>query len=128
RVLFRSLKHPLIRLGRKEGAFARAIAALETAILRGPRPQAGTAGLAQALATFRSELGKLRRKEASELHPAEPPQQGVSRVPPRRTARRAHRVGARSRCRSRRSADLGSGSARDTLCGDGPVARPRGTT
>jgi ATP-dependent helicase/nuclease subunit B len=66
------LKHSLIRLGRKEGAFARAIAALETAILRGPRPQAGTAGLARALATFRSELGKLRRKEASELHPAEP--------------------------------------------------------
>ena len=66
------LKHSLIRLGRKEGAFARAIAALETAILRGPRPQAGTAGLAQALATFRSELGKLRRKEASELHPADP--------------------------------------------------------
>jgi len=66
------LKHPLLRLERKAGGVDRAVAALETATLRGPRPQAGTLGLARALATFRNELDKLRRKEVSELHPAEP--------------------------------------------------------
>ncbi len=65
------LKHPLLRLGRREGAARRAVAALEMAILRGPRPQAGTAGLARALTTFRNELEKLRRREPSELHPSE---------------------------------------------------------
>src|SRR5262249_52419580 len=66
------LKHPLMRLGRKQGGLARTVAALERAILRGPRPRAGTVGIAQALATFRNELGKLRRKETSEVHPSEP--------------------------------------------------------
>jgi ATP-dependent helicase/nuclease subunit B len=66
------LKHPLIRLGAAEGAHARAIAALERAILRGPRPRPGSGGLAQALASFRAELGKLRRGEPSDLHPSEP--------------------------------------------------------
>jgi ATP-dependent helicase/nuclease subunit B len=66
------LKHPLLRLGHKQGAVGRAVAVLEAAILRGPRPQAGTAGLARALATFRGELEKLRRREVSELHPSEP--------------------------------------------------------
>ena len=49
----------------------RAVAALERAVLRGPRPRPGT-GLAQALATFRAELAKLRRQEPSDLHPADP--------------------------------------------------------
>src|SRR6266540_2872498 len=40
--------------------------------LRGPRPRPGTAGLARALATFRAELAKLRRKEPSDLHPSDP--------------------------------------------------------
>jgi ATP-dependent helicase/nuclease subunit B len=66
------LKHPLLRLGAGDGAHRRAIAALERAVLRGPRPRAGCAGLAQALETFRAELAKLRRGEKSELHPAEP--------------------------------------------------------
>ncbi len=66
------LKHPLVRLGAAEGAQARAIAALEKAALRGPRPRPGTAGLARALATFRAELAKLRRKEPSDLHPSDP--------------------------------------------------------
>jgi len=66
------LKHPLARLGAAEGAHARTIAALEKAVLRGPRPQPGTAGLARALATLRAELGKLRRGEPSDLHPSEP--------------------------------------------------------
>ncbi len=66
------LKHPLCRLGGPEKAHARAVAALERAVLRGPRPRAGTNGLAEALARFRAELAKLRRGEPSALHPAEP--------------------------------------------------------
>src|SRR6266550_5818421 len=66
------LKHPLARLGAAEGAHARAIAALERAVLRGPRPRPGTAGLAHALAAFRTQLAKLRRGETSDLHPSDP--------------------------------------------------------
>src|SRR6266700_1138044 len=66
------LKHPLMRLGAAEGAHARAIAALEKAVLRGPRPHPGTDGLAHALASFRAELAKLRRGERSDLHPSDP--------------------------------------------------------
>jgi ATP-dependent helicase/nuclease subunit B len=66
------LKHPLVRLGAAEGARARAVATLEEAVLRGPRPQPGSAGLLRALSTFRTELGKLRRGEPSDLHHAEP--------------------------------------------------------
>jgi ATP-dependent helicase/nuclease subunit B len=66
------LKHPLLRLGAPEGAHARAIAALERAVLRGPRPKAGSVALAHALATFRHELAKLRRGEESSLHRSEP--------------------------------------------------------
>ena len=60
------LKHPLLRLDlhRRE----RAIAALERAILRGPRPRPGTRGLSRAVENFRSQLEKLRRREPSELH------------------------------------------------------------
>jgi ATP-dependent helicase/nuclease subunit B len=61
------LKHPLLRLGEE-----RAVAALERAILRGPRPRAGSAGLARALANFREQLGKYRRKEATDLHHSDP--------------------------------------------------------
>jgi ATP-dependent helicase/nuclease subunit B len=66
------VKHPLARLGAAEGAHARAIAALEKAVLRGPRPRPGSAGLAHALAAFRAELTKLRQGEASDLHPSDP--------------------------------------------------------
>ena len=66
------VKHSLFRLGGSAGAYAAAIAALERAILRGPRPRAGSAGLAHALATFRHELAKLRAKERSEIHAGEP--------------------------------------------------------
>ena len=66
------LKHQLFRLGRSEGAHAWAIATLELAILRGPRPTPGSAGLAHALNAFRAELGKLRRKEHSVLHRSDP--------------------------------------------------------
>src|SRR5262249_15722138 len=54
--LLAALKHRLLRLGAPAGAHAAATDALERAILRGPRPRAGCAGLAHALATFRDEL------------------------------------------------------------------------
>jgi ATP-dependent helicase/nuclease subunit B len=66
------LKHPLARLGAAEGAHAHAIAALERAVLRGPRPRPGTAGLTHALAAFRAELAKLRRGGTSDMHPSDP--------------------------------------------------------
>jgi ATP-dependent helicase/nuclease subunit B len=65
------LKHSLLRLGAAENTYARGLAALELAVLRGPRPKAGTTGLQAALTTFRAELAKLRRREASNLHPSE---------------------------------------------------------
>src|SRR5262249_4353086 len=48
------------------------IAALETAVLRGPRPRPGTAGLDHALAAFRAELAKLRRGGTSDMYPSDP--------------------------------------------------------
>jgi ATP-dependent helicase/nuclease subunit B len=66
------MKHSLFRIGGAAGAHAVAVAALERAILRGPRPRAGSAGLAHALATFREELRKLRARERSEIHAGEP--------------------------------------------------------
>jgi ATP-dependent helicase/nuclease subunit B len=56
------LKHPLLRLGANAGAHDKAIAALERALLRGPRP--GAKGLAHALTTF--------RKTRDTLHPSDP--------------------------------------------------------
>ena len=66
------LKHPLCRLGGAQGAFSDAIEVLELALLRGTRPQAGSSGLARDFERFRAELGKLRRRETSSLHAAEP--------------------------------------------------------
>jgi ATP-dependent helicase/nuclease subunit B len=66
------LKHPLFRLGGAQGEFRRGIEVLELALLRGTRPQAGSAGLARDFDRFRVELGKLRKKETSSLHASEP--------------------------------------------------------
>jgi len=66
------LKHPMCRLGGTEGTYRRAIETLELAVLRGTRPQPGTAGLARDFARFRAELKKLNNGEASSLHRAEP--------------------------------------------------------
>jgi ATP-dependent helicase/nuclease subunit B len=66
------LKHPMFRLGLPAGGHAQTIAVLERAVLRGPRPRAGTDGLAHALAALRAELAKLRRGERSDLHPSGP--------------------------------------------------------
>ncbi|MEA2940010.1 MAG: ATP-dependent helicase/nuclease subunit [Bradyrhizobium sp.] len=66
------LKHPLLRLGRPQGAFKSAIETLELALLRGTRPASGSSGLAKEFARFRDGLAKLHRGEASTLHRAEP--------------------------------------------------------
>jgi ATP-dependent helicase/nuclease subunit B len=66
------LKHPLCRLGAAAGAHARAIEALELALLRGTRPQPGSKGLAEDFARFRRELKKFRDKDVSSLHGSEP--------------------------------------------------------
>ena len=58
------LKHPLLRLGAEAGAHARAIAALEGALLRGPRPKPGSQALAHALKGFRASRDT--------LHPSDP--------------------------------------------------------
>jgi ATP-dependent helicase/nuclease subunit B len=65
------LKHPLCRLGGKEGGFHRAMQTLELVLLRGTRPQAGSAGLRRDFDRFREELAKLKRKEPSSLHGSE---------------------------------------------------------
>ena len=64
------LKHPLLRFGPRDAAGA--VAALERAILRGPRPPSGTAGLIGALEAFRVQLEKARSKEVSDLHRSDP--------------------------------------------------------
>jgi ATP-dependent helicase/nuclease subunit B len=60
------LKHPLCKFD------AQAVATLERAILRGPRPKRSSAGLAHALAAFCEELAKYRAKRPSSLHHSDP--------------------------------------------------------
>ncbi len=57
------LKHPLLRLDAEAFAHARAIAALERAVLRGPRPHRGSSGLIHALATFRQTRHELHLRD-----------------------------------------------------------------
>ena len=57
------LKHPLLWLGVGENAQTGAVAALELAVLRGPRPKPGTEGLIQALTNFRAQRGALYRSD-----------------------------------------------------------------
>ena len=61
------LKHPLLRLGAAPSAHARAIAALEAAVLRGPRPRPGCAGLAHALVAFRENRETLHGRNPRRL-------------------------------------------------------------
>jgi len=70
--LLAMLKHELARLDTDETRRRRAVAALERAILRGPRPRPGSPGLAHALETVRNELARLRRGEPSDIHRADP--------------------------------------------------------
>jgi ATP-dependent helicase/nuclease subunit B len=57
------LKHRLFRLGKGPDGHARALVALERALLRGPAPRPGSAGLAHALAAFRRERGNLHPRD-----------------------------------------------------------------
>ena len=66
------LKHPLLRLGARQGACLYAANALERAILRGPRPRAGIAGLDHALRALRTEVDGLRNGRPSLLHRSDP--------------------------------------------------------
>ena len=78
------LKHARFRLGAAAGAHNRATAALELAVLRGPRPRAGTHGLAHALSTFRANKDKLhgsdprKRISVSDLNTAQVLVEGLS--------------------------------------------------
>lgn len=65
------LKHPLFRLGGRHDSLRRGIETLELALLRGTRPQAGSAGLVADFTRFREELRKLNSNETSSLHRAE---------------------------------------------------------
>lgn len=67
-ILLALLKHPRFRLGRGPGEWTRAIAAFEHGVLRGPRPDRGTAGLSAAWSSFRNDLACARRGEISTLH------------------------------------------------------------
>jgi ATP-dependent helicase/nuclease subunit B len=64
------LKHPLLDLGVR--AQEQAVATIERAILRGPRPRPGTVGLAHALASLRGQVEKFRRGEPVDLHRSDP--------------------------------------------------------
>jgi ATP-dependent helicase/nuclease subunit B len=66
------LKHPLLRLGRKPNGWRRAVQTLELALLRGTRPSAGSAGLANDFQRFREDLARHLRGEVSSVHPSEP--------------------------------------------------------
>ncbi|MGD9919882.1 MAG: double-strand break repair protein AddB [Pseudorhodoplanes sp.] len=57
------LKHPLCRLGQHQSAHRPAIALLERAILRGPRPRAGAEGLEHALQNLRAERETLHARD-----------------------------------------------------------------
>ena len=63
------LKHPLLRLDRSRSESA--VATLERAILRGPRPRPGTTGLARALESLGALLEKFRSGESIDLHPSD---------------------------------------------------------
>ncbi|MCK9914750.1 double-strand break repair protein AddB [Microbacteriaceae bacterium K1510] len=57
------LKHPLLRLGAEPSAHDVAIAALERALLRGPRPKPGTQALKDALVHFRGNRDEMHRSD-----------------------------------------------------------------
>lgn len=61
------LKHPLLRLDAEAGGHSRAVAALERAVLHGPRPRRGSAGLAHALAAFKATRDELHRNDPRSL-------------------------------------------------------------
>jgi ATP-dependent helicase/nuclease subunit B len=66
------LKHAHYRQYAALDEHAAAVAALELAVLRGPRPRAGAQGAVHALERFRSDLRRLRRGESTNLHHSDP--------------------------------------------------------
>ncbi len=66
------LKHPLLRLGRDASGYVNEIATLELALLRGLRPGPGCIGLKRAFEAFDADMKRMRRRESSSIHPAEP--------------------------------------------------------
>lgn len=102
------LKHSLCRLGTHDSAHRPAIAALERAILRGPRPRAGAEGLEHALQSLRAERETLHARDPrrwlsdrdldraadliAKLKPALAPLSRVSKLPLRELALRHHQV------------------------------------
>jgi ATP-dependent helicase/nuclease subunit B len=100
------LKHPLCRLGAHDSAHRPAIAALERAVLRGPRPRAGAEGLEHALLSLRAERDTLHARDprrwlsdhdldraaelVARLKPALEPLSRVSKLPLRELAKRHH--------------------------------------
>ena len=109
------MKHTRFRLGMAAGAYAHAVAALEMAVLRGPRPRPGSAGLAQALATFRANKSSLHRSDPRNENPRRRSQFGAGGG---RTAPRSARATGRHQRhaavhRDRRTACQG---ARCALC------------
>ena len=58
------LKHPLLRLGAGKHGNAGPIATIEHALLRGPRPRAGSEGLDRALANFRLNRDRLHHSDS----------------------------------------------------------------
>ena len=97
------LKHPLARLGAGVGAHHHAISTLEQALLRGPRPKPGTAGLQHALATFRANFRKLHRADPrARLTPGQLQNAAdlVDALLPLRSRRSKASPGPGSRCRS----------------------------
>lgn len=102
------LKHPLCRLGAHASAHRPAIAALERAILRGPRPRPGAEGLEHALLSLRAERDTLHARDPrrwlsdrdldraaeliAKLKPALAPLSRVSKLPLRELAVRHHQV------------------------------------
>jgi len=66
------LKHPLLRLGRGAGASRFGIDSLERAVLRGPRPRAGSQALGHALKSTRTEWERLKAGEESDIHASDP--------------------------------------------------------
>lgn len=66
------LKHPLCRIGISPERLRECVHDLELALLRGTRPAPDLAGLNARYGEFRTELGKLKRKEASTLHRSAP--------------------------------------------------------
>jgi ATP-dependent helicase/nuclease subunit B len=70
--LLAMLKHPLLRLGQDAGQWRGAVAALERAILRGPRPKAGAAALLHALHAFRQDYASHTSGGPARFHRSDP--------------------------------------------------------